>query len=308
MENCPISISEKAGGICTCWITTSVSMGESVVCAEQVLLKIEISSNLKLEDILDQITSLDTPPLPQGINTPTTLVCNVSPGQYFEVCASLQRNVETLKDALLSDDVTVLKEVRSRSIRLPFTSLQILEHRNDKLTASLHAKEKELKRFRASKELLVNTGNDKSPTHMIEACKSGLVEACEVLIAFGHDVNYKDSNGWTPLMFACAAGHLELSKLLIKKGAIINSHSNDQGTPLMVACAYGHVDMVMLLIEEGAEVNSKNSNGLNPLMFASGEGHLDIVKLLIEKASEIDSKENVTVHNYERINSPYVRF
>jgi len=57
---------------------------------------------------------------------------------------------------------------------------------------------------------------------LLRAAAAGALEACELLVAFGADVNFIDSSfndGQTPLLKAVARGHEEVASLLLTRGA-----------------------------------------------------------------------------------------
>jgi ankyrin repeat protein len=79
------------------------------------------------------------------------------------------------------------------------------------------------------------------------------------LLENGHDPNFKDTNGRTPLSWAAENGHEAVVKLLLEKGAELESKDNEHGrTPLSWAAENGHEAVVKLLLEKGAELESKD--------------------------------------------------
>ncbi|ODQ45530.1 hypothetical protein PICMEDRAFT_28173, partial [Pichia membranifaciens NRRL Y-2026] len=61
-----------------------------------------------------------------------------------------------------------------------------------------------------------NMNGKKIPSEsLLLASKLGFPDIASLLIAFGADINFKDKNGWTPLMHAVGKGHLEMVKLLL---------------------------------------------------------------------------------------------
>jgi NF-kappa-B inhibitor-like protein 2 len=73
----------------------------------------------------------------------------------------------------------------------------------------------------------------------------------------GHDVNSRDTAGWTPLHEAANFGQIDCIEALLKAGALIN----DQGgkfsegiTPLHDALGNGHLAVAQVLLDSGANV------------------------------------------------------
>lgn len=65
-----------------------------------------------------------------------------------------------------------------------------------------------------------STNGNKIPAEsLLLASRLGFPDIASLLIAFGADINYKDKNGWTPLMHAVGKDHLEMVKLLLSNQA-----------------------------------------------------------------------------------------
>jgi len=134
---------------------------------------------------------------------------------------------------------------------------------------------------------------------LMEASRRGNVEAVDMLISEGANVNYKDDDGRSPLHAASINGHAEVVEMLISKGANVNYKDNNGRSPLHVASVHGHVDVVKLLLSKGANVNDKDKNGWSPLFVASFFGHVEVESIL-EKwphSMGVISLENLNLHN-----------
>ncbi|KIW18445.1 hypothetical protein PV08_02733 [Exophiala spinifera] len=118
-----------------------------------------------------------------------------------------------------------------------------------------------------------------------------LTEIVNWLVKKGHDINYKNSYGRTPLSNASANGSEEIVQLLLKKGAVVDSMDRDSQTPLLWASRNGHEAVVQMLLEKGAVVDSMDKYGQTPLLRASRNGHKAVVQILLKKGAVVDSMD-----------------
>lgn len=111
-------------------------------------------------------------------------------------------------------------------------------------------------------------------------------------------LNFKDSNGWTPLMKAAYKGHADVVRGLISRGANAKEFDNAGCTALVWGCLGGHEDVVEVLLNEGqAPVNAflesakfKLCPPPTPLIAACFAGNLNIVNRLLEADARVDFK------------------
>ena len=83
------------------------------------------------------------------------------------------------------------------------------------------------------------------------------------------------------LLLACRYNDLELMELLLDWGADVNFTNSESEAPLMVACREGHSRIVArLLQEEGLDVNKKDELGRPALLAALIHGKTDCANLL----------------------------
>ena len=79
-----------------------------------------------------------------------------------------------------------------------------------------------------------------------------------------------------PLHTAAGEGGLEATQILLEHGAQVNATNEAGNTALWYAALYGRADIARLLLARGAEMNSAS------LEEAAEEGETEIVKLLLE--------------------------
>ena len=131
---------------------------------------------------------------------------------------------------------------------------------------------------------------------MIEAVKSGDIDAVKWLIAVGADVNATDNVGNTALISAAAEGYSAIVEMLLKAGADVDAqtlHGYRGWSALMYAAREGHADIVRLLLDAGADVNATLFSGTTALMDAASGGYPDIVRLLLAQPDiDVNAQDN----------------
>jgi cytohesin len=157
--------------------------------------------------------------------------------------------------------------------------------------------------------LLVGCGGAKYSSALFNAVNKGNIEAVELLIAKGVDVDAKDDRfiGQTPLHRAAWKSYKEIVELLIAAGADVNAKDIIGLTPLHAAARSGYdeahltrearrilptgrKEIAELLIAKGADMNAKLNNGWAPLHDAAMLGHKEVVELLIAKGADVNAK------------------
>ena len=119
------------------------------------------------------------------------------------------------------------------------------------------------------KELFVIREEDAfkpKPDSIWSAAHTGNTVAIKQHLAEGADVNGKDGKfGVTLLSWAALGRQIDAVELLILKGANINAGNNDGNTPLHTAVFLGEYEIVQLLVKNGADVNVRNDDGDAPM-------------------------------------------
>jgi ankyrin repeat protein len=96
------------------------------------------------------------------------------------------------------------------------------------------------------------------------AARTGDIEAIKQHIAEGADVNELLFE-MPPLTWAVTMGQIEAAELLLQHGADINGRNRDRNTALHLAVFLGRAEIAKLLIKNGADVNAKNNDGATPI-------------------------------------------
>jgi len=144
---------------------------------------------------------------------------------------------------------------------------------------------------------------------LIKAVSGGNLNRVKSAIRTGADINFKDDNGYFPLLSAVMKNNYEITKFLIDSGANLNitsgKHSGksgvyDYGTALIFAVKDENYEIVKLLIDSGADVNIQNEDGKTALMIAAENGNDKIIKLLIDAGADvnIESLDKMTAVSY----------
>ena len=128
-------------------------------------------------------------------------------------------------------------------------------------------------------------------TYLHLAALSNNLEAAELLLDNGANINVKDKIGASPLHRAAQRGQVKLVKYLIDKGADIEAKNNSGSTPLNFAIDAGinTKEIMHLLIQNGAEVNSRDSNGNTQLYWAASYGYHKAVSVLLENGADVNA-------------------
>jgi ankyrin repeat protein len=98
--------------------------------------------------------------------------------------------------------------------------------------------------------------------HLAASCEHGShLASIDCLLAYGADVDVKDSGGYTPLHLAAREGILPVVKsLLLRHHANAHEVNMDGVTALMLACDYGHPPVACCLLASGAHPHEASHN------------------------------------------------
>jgi ankyrin repeat protein len=93
-------------------------------------------------------------------------------------------------------------------------------------------------------------------------------------------VDWSNSRGMTALHTAAMRGELEAAQILIENGADINAPDLHGNSPLHYALSYGKLPVVKLLVELDCETDLKNNQGFSASDFAYSFSCADALKVV----------------------------
>lgn len=142
---------------------------------------------------------------------------------------------------------------------------------------------------------VVNASEGDGTTALHWASFLGNVEAAELLIAAGADVNRVNALGVTALHLAGVNGDGAMVQRLLEAGADPNSALPSGESALMTAARTGAGAAVEALLDGGADPDAIEDNrGQTALMWAAAQGgHPDVVSLLIERGADVNARSHV---------------
>jgi ankyrin repeat protein len=134
-----------------------------------------------------------------------------------------------------------------------------------------------------------------SPLHVASTGIRGKTrqDICELLIAYGADVNSKDINKETPLHWAAKVGCENIVEFLLDCDANIKILNQSKRSALHTAAAHHHLQIVKILLSRGAEVNLVDTQGITPLFSAcSKAGGEEIIEALVFHGADVNVRDN----------------
>ena len=123
-----------------------------------------------------------------------------------------------------------------------------------------------------------------------QAIRANDLTRLRTLVRTQADANAKDEAGDTLLMRAAAIGSLDAMNLLIEAGADVNGRNTFDSTPLIWAAT--DLAKVRRLIDKGADVNAATKTGRTPLFVAAmSDRSAPIVELLLSKGANAKARD-----------------
>ena len=118
-------------------------------------------------------------------------------------------------------------------------------------------------------------GNDLALAFAVRGCFTTVVRR---LLAAGAPITAK-IEGAPMLVLAASANCLEAMELLLARGADVNAPDADGTTPLMHAAGLGFVPVVQLLLDRGADLERTNKDKQSAWLMAAMSGQREVVDI-----------------------------
>jgi ankyrin repeat protein len=135
----------------------------------------------------------------------------------------------------------------------------------------------------------VNAANEYGVTPLALACVNRSTGMVETLLKGGANPSVTQWTGETPLIVCALTGAVEGVKLLLSRGADVNAKEALQGhTALMRAASGKHAEVVRVLVAHGADVHARSRGGFTPLLFASQQGDIESARILLAAGAGVD--------------------
>uniref|UniRef100_A0AAY5EJ41 CASK interacting protein 1 n=1 Tax=Electrophorus electricus TaxID=8005 RepID=A0AAY5EJ41_ELEEL len=99
------------------------------------------------------------------------------------------------------------------------------------------------------------------------------------------NVNFQDTDGFSPLHHAALNGNLELISLLLESQALVDIRDQKGMRPLHYAAWQGRSEPMKMLLKSGSSVNGQSDEGQIPLHLAAQHGHYDVSEMLLQHQS-----------------------
>ncbi|XP_077354983.1 caskin-1 isoform X6 [Festucalex cinctus] len=99
------------------------------------------------------------------------------------------------------------------------------------------------------------------------------------------NVNFQDTDGFSPLHHAALNGNMELITLLLESQAAVDIRDQKGMRPLHYAAWQGKAEPMKMLLKSGSSVNVQSDEGQIPLHLSAQHGHYDVSEMLLQHQS-----------------------
>jgi len=140
---------------------------------------------------------------------------------------------------------------------------------------------------------ILNMANFSNETPLYAAVMKGRVQAAQLLIEAGVNVDQATFSGWSPLHCAILENHFKIFEMLVEKADLNQEVFSTGMTPVALAAEYGRIEFLRVLLAKAppVDIRKKGMRERTPLMHAIQNGHVNAAKMLIESLEAKDLNE-----------------
>ena len=125
-------------------------------------------------------------------------------------------------------------------------------------------------------------------TPFFNAVDNNSLEALELLMELGVDIDWQDDNGRTALIYAASYPDCtEAFNWLLKNGADTKLRTLEGKTPLHCAAQVNHHRAIYHLLKRGEKMDEQDTDGNTPLHIAAKYGRLAVTRLLLRAGADV---------------------
>lgn len=128
-----------------------------------------------------------------------------------------------------------------------------------------------------------------NPSPLVLAVRFNKEEIIDFLIKSGAFLEFRDGDGFTPVLCAVMGGNVRNTQRLVEFEADVSKTSFKNETAMHLAAKNGHTDVIKLLLEYNVNVNAFDRELRTPLMLAARGGNLEATRLLIDNGADVDA-------------------
>ena len=156
-----------------------------------------------------------------------------------------------------------------------------------------HSRAMELSKLLIAYGADINIRNSRFETPLQIACSRNYDKVAELFLELGCETNVKNTySHYSPLHHATQHNNGKLVQMLLQYGADANVNGDEEKTtPLHVAATENSVHAAHVLIKHGVELEVINELGRTPLAAAAACGSLPMVQLLLNQGASVHTKD-----------------
>ncbi len=140
---------------------------------------------------------------------------------------------------------------------------------------------------------LINLGDTNKATPLHYAARNGQVEALEVLLSAGADLEIRNKDQHSPLYCALHNGQVETARILLERGARFSEADAHGSFPWHLALLGKKTQLIEMLMDKGANVNAPHpTNRITLLHMATRDNQVEIVRFLLEHKADVNAADS----------------